>query len=181
MRKTLIGLFLVSGALPAAAQVSDMQWNNCANPAIVASARINACTKIIKSGQLSSVNMASIYLDRGIAYDDMRLYDLAIADYTKVIALRPDFSEGYNGRAWIYHEKGEDAKGLADAHKAVSLERTPNHLATLADITAKLGQNNNATAKLTVPAAQPSNATADNHNSPLLETGPDSFASEGAQ
>ena len=58
-----------------------------------------------------------------------RFYDQAIADFTKVIALKPDDANVYNQRAWNYHLKGEDAKGLSDANKAIAL--APNDTANI--------------------------------------------------
>ena len=62
---------------------------------------------------------ADLYYSRGGAYIKKGLYDLAISDFTKQMALAPD-NAAYNDRAWAYHLKGEDAKGLADAEKAIA-------------------------------------------------------------
>ena len=50
----------------------------------------------------------------------------------------------YNNRAWAYHEKGEDAKGLPDAEQAVVLEPIPSRLDTRAEIYEKLGRRDQA-------------------------------------
>ena len=74
-----------------------------------------------------------------------RLYDAAIDDFTKAIAIKPDFGDAYNNRAWAYHLKGEDAKGLPDASKAVTL--VPKEAAvfeTRAEIHEKLGHRDEA-------------------------------------
>ena len=46
----------------------------------------------------------------------------------------------YSHRAWAYHRKGENAKGLADANKAVAMEPTADHFQCRAEIQEKLGQ-----------------------------------------
>jgi tetratricopeptide (TPR) repeat protein len=46
----------------------------------------------------------------------------------------------YSHRAWAYHRKGEDAKGLPDAEQAVAMEPTADHFQCRAEIHEKLGQ-----------------------------------------
>jgi tetratricopeptide (TPR) repeat protein len=101
------------------------------------------------------------YFDRAIIFSRNGLQDPAIADYTKAIALKaqnaPDsyvklslnyiIYSSYNGLAWAYHMKGEDAKGLADANKAVALAPTDEgSIETRAEIYEKLGQRARAIA-----------------------------------
>lgn len=52
----------------------------------------------------------------------------------------------YNNRAWAYHVKGEDAKGLPDAEQAVALEPIASRLDTRAEIYEKLGRRDQAIA-----------------------------------
>jgi tetratricopeptide (TPR) repeat protein len=90
---------------------------------------------------------ANIYKGRAALYEKKKLYDMAIADYSKVIEFKPDYAEVYNNRAWDYHLKGEDAKGLPDAEKAVGLAPTDTYfLETRAEIEEKLGQKDKAIA-----------------------------------
>ena len=47
--------------------------------------------------------------------------DLAIADFSKVISLKPDDPEGYNNRAAAYLETDEHDLAIEDCHKATAL------------------------------------------------------------
>lgn len=74
--------------------------------------------------------------------DEMESGDLrsAIATFTRVIALKPDFAEGWNKRATLYFLLGELRKSLADCDEVI--KRNPNHfgaLAGYAQIYARLG------------------------------------------
>jgi Tfp pilus assembly protein PilF len=65
--------------------------------------------------------------------------------------LNPQYSDAYNSRAWTYHVKGEDAKGLPDAEKAVALApKDANSIETRAEIYEKLGQRDKALADFRV-------------------------------
>jgi len=54
----------------------------------------------------------------------------SIATFTRVIALKPGFAEGWNKRATLYFMTGEYRKSLADCAKVI--ERNPNHFGALA-------------------------------------------------
>ena len=165
MRGILIGLVLVLAALPAWVQSQDAQstaaqrkeeqikaekaraenWARCTgdDPDL----RIKGCGAIIQAGSESMTSLAVAYNNRGIAYNGKRNYDLAIADYTKVMALAPDNADAFINRAWAYHLKGDDAEALPDANKAVDLApRNAGIVETRAEIYEKLGQSDRAIA-----------------------------------
>jgi tetratricopeptide (TPR) repeat protein len=75
------------------------------------------CNKGIELGDNSA------YIDRGMAYLKQKEYDRAIDDYTNVIDRGPDecVSVAYNNRAEALNFKGEYAKALVDANKAIEL------------------------------------------------------------
>ncbi len=86
------------------------------------------------------------YIGLARAHGRLGRYQEAIADYTRLIELKPD-SGAYNSRAWSYHLAGRDAEGLPDAEKAVAL--TPTNSAaieTRAEIFEKLGRRDAAIA-----------------------------------
>jgi tetratricopeptide (TPR) repeat protein len=65
----------------------------------------------------------------------------AIATFTRVIELKPDFAEGWNKRATLYFLAGDLAKSLADCGEV--MKRNPYHfgaLAGYAQIYIRLGQ-----------------------------------------
>jgi len=128
MRRILIGLALALIALPAWAQSeADENWWKCNgdDPDFI----IAGCSALIQSNLNSTsnhlvntyANLLDEHYNRGNAYLHKGFYDQAIADFTQVIALEPDLAVPYNGRAWAYHLKGQDAKGLPDANKAIAL------------------------------------------------------------
>jgi tetratricopeptide (TPR) repeat protein len=90
---------------------------------------------------------AIIVSDRGKAYDNKGMHDAAIADFSQAIVLKPDFASGYNSRAWSLHMKGEDAKGLPDIEKALTMSaNNAAYIETRAEIFEKLGQRDKAIA-----------------------------------
>jgi tetratricopeptide (TPR) repeat protein len=90
---------------------------------------------------------AIIVSDRGKAFENKGMHDAAIADFSQAIALNPDFASAYNGRAWSLHVKGEDAKGLPDVEKALTLAaNNAVYIETRAEILEKLGQRDKAVA-----------------------------------
>ena len=142
MRGLLLLLALAMVAFPAAARTRAQEYARCIQDDPDTS--ISGCTVLIRSGHETRAQLASDYYNRGLAYDDKSLYDLAIADDTRAIAFRPRYAAAYNNRAWAYHGKGEDAKGLPDAQKAVAWERISNNLETRAEIYEKLGRRDAA-------------------------------------
>ena len=85
---TLAFLFLVAITSPRVAWAEDADcWKKTDE------ARLRACTQVINTTRLfgkriNNTNLASIYYNRGHAYDNMGQYDKAIADYDKAIGLR---------------------------------------------------------------------------------------------
>jgi tetratricopeptide (TPR) repeat protein len=64
--------------------------------------------------------------------EQMKSGDLreAIATFTRIIELKPDFAEGWNKRATLYFLTGEYRKSLADCAEVI--KRNPNHFGALA-------------------------------------------------
>lgn len=65
---------------------------------------------------------AKAYYNRGGTYFQEQKYDLAIADYTKAIALDPKFSDAYLNRGVSYKKKEQYTQALADYAKVAQLE-----------------------------------------------------------
>jgi len=61
------------------------------------------------------------YLNRGNAYIGKGLYDQAIADETKAIALKPDYALAYFDRGFAYEKKGQRDQAIADYRAALKL------------------------------------------------------------
>jgi tetratricopeptide (TPR) repeat protein len=65
---------------------------------------------------------AVAYYHRGIAYYDLKLFDLAIQDYDRAIRMKSDFYQAYNNRAVSYEETGQLDLAVRDYDQSVSLE-----------------------------------------------------------
>jgi tetratricopeptide (TPR) repeat protein len=68
-------------------------------------------------------------LRRGISEMDAERLSEAIATFTRVIELRPDFAEGWNKRATVYFLAGEYRRSLADCNEVI--KRNPQHFGAL--------------------------------------------------
>ena len=68
-------------------------------------------------------------LRRGISEMDAEHLSEAIATFTQVIELKPDFAEGWNKRATVYYLAGEYRRSLADCDEVI--KRNPQHFGAL--------------------------------------------------
>ncbi len=90
MRGILFALALVVVAFPAWAQLSDQMMDDLGEQCAWADsypARVNACTKVIESGQESEEETGDDYMHRGVAFEQMGLRAQAIADYRRAMQL----------------------------------------------------------------------------------------------
>jgi len=71
---------------------------------------------------LVNQRLPGAYKERGEAYEGEGHYDLAIADYNKVIGLVPMDPSGYVGRAVLFADEENYSNALADCSKAISLD-----------------------------------------------------------
>lgn len=67
---------------------------------------------------------------RGVEQMNEDRFDEAIATFTRIIALRPDFAEGWNKRATAYYLAGDYRRSLKDCDEV--LRRNPVHFGALA-------------------------------------------------
>lgn len=65
--------------------------------------------------------LANKYYNRGLAYAKKGEVELAIADYTKAIALKPDYADAYYNRGGAWLRLGETEKAKADLATARNL------------------------------------------------------------
>jgi tetratricopeptide (TPR) repeat protein len=68
-------------------------------------------------------------LKRGIAEMSAERLSEAIATFTRVIELKPEFAEGWNKRATVYYLAGEYRRSLADCGEVI--KRNPQHFGAL--------------------------------------------------
>ena len=67
------------------------------------------------------MNVTLLYNKRGIVYDKLGKYQLAIEDYSEAIRLKPNYAEAYYNRAAVYFIQGKDNLGKSDVLKACAL------------------------------------------------------------
>ncbi|MEO5717474.1 MAG: tetratricopeptide repeat protein [Chthoniobacterales bacterium] len=59
---------------------------------------------------------------RGFAYRNLKKYDLALEDFSKVIEVQPKDVESYRRRVYIYRKLNENEKAVADLKKILELK-----------------------------------------------------------
>lgn len=106
---------------PASAQGHDENVATCRNDRAL-EASIAACSALIKSGRENSESLASAFLHRGYDYNRDRQYDLAIADETEAIRLKPDFFDAYFIRGAAYLGKKLYDLAIADETDAIRIK-----------------------------------------------------------
>jgi tetratricopeptide (TPR) repeat protein len=70
---------------------------------------------------LETSNVEALY-NRGLAYQKLKCFDRAIEDFTRIIALRPDFTQAYFERGNTYFDKRMDSHAIEDYTKALDLD-----------------------------------------------------------
>ena len=63
------------------------------------------------------------YTNRGTAYANKKMQNEAMADLTKAIDLKPDYTAAYYDRARIYAMQNKHAEAVADLTKAIDLTK----------------------------------------------------------
>jgi Caspase domain/TPR repeat/Tetratricopeptide repeat len=107
---------LLAASLPAEASVQrDCAQNG--NPQLA----LRACTAIIEKGGHNRNDVATAYLLRGNAHLAQGELDPAIADYAKVLELRPQDANAYHATGQAYNAKGDFDRALANYDKAITL------------------------------------------------------------
>lgn len=114
----IAALFCTSGPV-AADDASNCQQ---ARPVV----QIQACSTIIKTRRLSGQpigdeNLALAFLNRGYAYDKTGALDLAVADFTKAIALNPKLARAHYNRGLSLGRKGDATRAIEDYNRAIAL------------------------------------------------------------
>ena len=120
MRTLLTGAFLALVLVPVAQADRERDRRVCVRPPSP-QAGIDACTKLLKSGQFLSVTKAVIYYNRGNAYLDLKRYRKAIADYDEAVRIRPRYAKVYFNRGLAYQRLGDRRLAIANYRTAYKL------------------------------------------------------------
>lgn len=119
MKRHLIGLVLALAVSPAWAQTQEqIDW--CNGSTATDDQTIEGCTALIQSGHETPANQALAYNYRAFSYVVKGQYDLAVADYNKAIALKPD-ADYYDSRGLAYEKEGNRDQAIADFRTALKL------------------------------------------------------------
>jgi tetratricopeptide (TPR) repeat protein len=79
-----------------------------------------ACNQLLAGkASLGGWSRADVFVDRGIAYDDLGRPQAAIADYTTAISLQSKYPEAYYDRALAYERIGDVPHALDDYGSAI--------------------------------------------------------------
>ncbi len=73
----------------------------------------------------SKEQQATDAYNRGLARDEKGESEKAIADFTEVLRLNPEYARAYYSRGYAYQHKGDHAKAEADFSKARKLGYEP--------------------------------------------------------
>ena len=96
--------------------MTDIAWDR----------QIHDCTQAIWSGQFSGENRPRAFYNRGIAYQIIHQYELAIADFNQAIHLDPANAAAYYVRGLVKLKKGDTAGGIGDIARARQLNPAIN-------------------------------------------------------
>lgn len=109
------------------------------------SRRVEACSALIASPNVSEADLALAYSARALAYSVQGQYDLAIPDYDVSLSIDPNSAIALNNRAWAYFKSGQPERGSTDVEKALALlPDSPHTLDTRAHILQSRGDQRKA-------------------------------------
>ena len=66
-------------------------------------------------------NLAIFHYNRGVDYAEKQEWDLALAEYSKAIALNPNYANAYINRGIVYRNQQKWDLALADYNQAIRL------------------------------------------------------------
>ena len=84
-------------------------------------ADLATCTRAIEEEDMTRMNLAATYSNRGILWSARGRYDRALEDQNTSIGLNPDSARAYINRANVQFRMKQYDAALADYDKAVSL------------------------------------------------------------
>jgi tetratricopeptide (TPR) repeat protein len=95
--QAVVGAFALANAAASFARSDDELFRTCFNSTIPNHV-VESCSEIIKRTILEQEDIAAAFKNRGLAYDDLGQYDLAIQDFHRAIIINPRDWAVYNSR-----------------------------------------------------------------------------------
>ncbi len=90
MQATVMILLAVISGTTNSSVASDLGKQCADQSSYTADDRIASCSALLGHRYLSNSDRAETLYNRGVAYNEKRLWDQAILDYTEALKLRPD-------------------------------------------------------------------------------------------
>lgn len=89
---------------------------------------VASCTRIINSRRVKgSAALSSIYYNRGVGFDGLGEYEMAIRDYTETIQLWPT-GVAFSRRGSSYHSMGKYDEAIADYNRGMRLDPKASYI-----------------------------------------------------
>jgi len=92
----------------------------CFSNAIDLTPLIEACTRLIDSGQIENYQRVSAYSQRGFL-QRLKQPDRALEDYNAALKIQPDAPLVLTNRAWIYMTRNQYDSAVEDLNRAIEL------------------------------------------------------------
>lgn len=118
----IVGLVLlpVSLAIPAQAGLNQ-DLKSCSAADNVSS--IDACTRVLLSGNLRNDHRYVAHFNRGWAHRNAGQYDKALADFEKSASYNPSYADTYYSLAVIHHDKGNKTQALKSLDRYLDAQK----------------------------------------------------------
>jgi tetratricopeptide (TPR) repeat protein len=131
----LTTLLLTLGTAHADDQVvtGNPEANDCYRatmlPYVEAKTSIVSCNLALNTRRITRRERASILVNRGIHYNHMGEYDMALKDFEEALELISNFPEAYINRGNAYFYTGQVERAIADYNRAIKGRSSKRHTA----------------------------------------------------
>jgi len=112
----LVGMTAAWFIVPAAADDREVCVRGSGDDAI------EACTRLLKSGRYDKRNLALIYSNRAIQWEQKGDFDKAMQDHAEAIRTDPTYAAGYMHRGNTYARRGDYDRALFDHSEAIRID-----------------------------------------------------------